>query len=150
MAMWARYGSLAATIAKSYWLRAGSKFFCDWSWLLHPHSQSTQSLEFTNSSHSTPVFVRGLRSKEKIKKTNSTGLKLVRLSGQNLFAHVLYLLLALSLGQRLCMKFSDSSAIFLTTLHSHLDLSGSYIFLTWMMKACMPWTNNQLIQLLIN
>jgi hypothetical protein len=36
------------------------------------------------------------------------------------------LLLALSLGQRLCIKFSDSSANFLTTLRSHLDLSGSF------------------------
>jgi hypothetical protein len=35
-------------------------------------------------------------------------------------------LLALSLGQRLCIKFSDSSANFLTTLRSHLDFSGSF------------------------
>jgi hypothetical protein len=30
-------------------------------------------------------------------------------------------LLALSIGQRLCIKFADSSANFLTTLRSHLD-----------------------------
>ena len=39
-----------------------------------------------------------------------------------------WFLLALSLRQRLCMKFLDSSATFLTTLRSHLDLRGSYIF----------------------
>ena len=38
------------------------------------------------------------------------------------------ILLTLSLGQRLCVKFSDSITNFLTTLCSHMDLSGSYNF----------------------
>lgn len=36
------------TFRNSYQLLAGSKFFCNWTWLLHPHLQVSQNLEYTN------------------------------------------------------------------------------------------------------
>ena len=63
-------------------------------------------------------------------------------------------LLALSIGQRLCVNFYVLiRANFLTTLRSHLNVTCSCNFwkfyLTWMTKSCIPLTTNQLNQLLV-
>ena len=73
---------------------------------------------------------------------------------KNYFYGLYWYLLALSIGQRLCVNFYVSRANFLTTLRSHLNVTCYFycgpIYLTWMMKACIPWTSKQLIQLLVN
>ena len=36
------------TFGNSYQLWAGSKFFCNWTWLLHPHLQVSQNVQYMN------------------------------------------------------------------------------------------------------